>query len=340
MKHFFLAALLGTFALPNAASFAQSEDEARAGRAQQYDARRNAAIERMIAPSTRAQVQQQQPQVPRVERPQRSSPGGGRQFNATPRVRPERPSFSGNPGATAQPRPRREWQGSGGAETRDRANRTRSGRGGGDGIRNRIGRGDIATNPDVQDREGFTRRNWQNRDGGTTDWRNHTGGDRDWHNRTGGNRDWHNRSGGNRDWHNRGGERNLNRGGNWSHRHRHWDRTRRDRGWWRSNFTNFILFGGGYYYLHNNYWYPAYGYDPYFTTYVYNAPLYAYNGMSPQQVIAEVQAELQRQGYYRGGVDGSFGLMTRRALLGFQEDNGLPVTGEIDEETLAALGFE
>ncbi len=172
------------------------------------------------------------------------------------------------------------------------------------------------------------------------DWRDR-GGDNtsaDWRNRTDRSRDWQNRGDG-RNW-NRDGGRRWNRGGDWSHRHRHWDRTRRDRSWWRSNYSQFVLFGGGYYYLHNNYWYPAYGYNPYFTSYTYDAPLYAYNGLSPQQVIAEVQAELQRQGYYRGVVDGSFGPMTRRALLEFQEDLGLPVSGVIDEDTLAALGFE
>ena len=57
-------------------------------------------------------------------------------------------------------------------------------------------------------------------------------------------------------------------------------------------------------------------------------------------MIASVQAELQRLGYNPGGVDGSFGPRTRRALIDFQQDNGLPVTGEIDEETLSALGLE
>jgi len=100
------------------------------------------------------------------------------------------------------------------------------------------------------------------------------------------------------------------------------------------------VFGGGTYYLHQNYWYPAYGYNPYFNSYTYDAPLYAYNGMSPAQVIAGVQAELQRMGYYRGVVDGSFGPMTRRALVRYQEEQGLPVSGQIDEETLYSLGFE
>ena len=70
--------------------------------------------------------------------------------------------------------------------------------------------------------------------------------------------------------------------------------------WWRSNYSRFALFGGGYYYWDSGYWYPAYGYDPYFSTYVYDAPIYGYNDLEPGQVIASVQAELQRRGYDPG----------------------------------------
>ncbi|MEO5721547.1 MAG: peptidoglycan-binding domain-containing protein [Chthoniobacterales bacterium] len=127
---------------------------------------------------------------------------------------------------------------------------------------------------------------------------------------------------------------------NFRQTHRRWHRQRQDRSWWTSRYNRFALFGGGYYYFNSGYWYPAYGYDPSYSTYTYDAPLYGYNGLEPGQVIASVQAELQRLGYNPGGVDGSFGPRTRRALIDFQQDNGLPVTGEIDEETLNALGLE
>lgn len=126
---------------------------------------------------------------------------------------------------------------------------------------------------------------------------------------------------------------------NWRGR-RNWDRTRRSRGWWRSNYSRFALFGGGYYYWDQGYWYPAYGYDPYFSSYTYDAPIYGYNNQDPGQVIAGVQSALQQNGYYRGEVDGTYGPMTRRALLTFQRDNGLPQTGQIDQDTLGALGME
>ncbi|MCA1659154.1 MAG: peptidoglycan-binding protein, partial [Verrucomicrobiaceae bacterium] len=140
--------------------------------------------------------------------------------------------------------------------------------------------------------------------------------------------DWQNRSGNNSEW-------NRQR---WSGRH-NWDRRHRNRAWWRSNYTRFALFGGGYYYWNGGYWYPAYGYDPYFNNYSYDGPLYAYNNQDPGQVIADVQAALNRRGYYAGSVDGTYGPQTRRALLGFQRDNGLPVTGQIDAETLGTLAF-
>ena len=132
----------------------------------------------------------------------------------------------------------------------------------------------------------------------------------------------------------------------WDRDHHHrrgdhdWDRRRRDRGWWRSHYNRFALFGGGYYYLNSGYWYPAYGYDPSFNDYAYDAPLYSYDDLGPGQVIANVQAELQRRGYDTGGVDGDYGPATREAILAFQNDNGLQPTGEIDQDTLAALGLQ
>lgn len=162
-------------------------------------------------------------------------------------------------------------------------------------------------------------RDWahRDRDGRPGDGRgrdDHDGRDRDWRNRD--------NDGHDRDWRNR----------------RH-DRRHHDRNWYRRNYTRFVLVGGGYYYWNANAWYPAYGYDPYYNSYAYDGPIYAYNDLPPDQVVASVQAELQRLGYYRGAVDGAFGPLTREALAGYQNDRGLPVTAEIDEQTLGALGL-
>lgn len=140
-----------------------------------------------------------------------------------------------------------------------------------------------------------------------------------------------------RDW-NR--ERRGPRAHSWSYdeARRYHRRERRDRTWWRSNYSRFALFGGGYYYWDRGYWYPAYGYDPSYSTYRYDEPIYGYNQMEPRQVMLRVQRELRRDGYYRGALDGLIGPQTRAALARFQRDNGLYVTRRIDGPTLAALG--
>ena len=65
--------------------------------------------------------------------------------------------------------------------------------------------------------------------------------------------------------------------------------------------------GGGYYYWDAGYWYPAWGYDPAFSVYVYDGPIYSYANLPPDQVIVNVQTELQDQGYYIGEIDGQLG---------------------------------
>lgn len=150
------------------------------------------------------------------------------------------------------------------------------------------------------------------------------------------NRDWQNRTNTNRNW------QNNNSAGTFTFeqaRRRH-HRERHDRSWWRSRYNRIVLFGGGYYYWDNNYWYPAYGYDPAYSTYVYDEPIYGYNELAPGQVIANVQSALQEQGYYRDAVDGLIGPNTRAALRNFQRDRGLPITAAIDGPTLQALGLD
>ena len=111
-----------------------------------------------------------------------------------------------------------------------------------------------------------------------------------------------------------------------------------DRGWWRSHFDRIVFVNGGWYYWDAGYWFPAWGYDSY-AYYPYDGPIYAYNGLAPDQVIADVQAQLQRDGYYDGPIDGILGPMTRDAIAAFQANNGLEVTSTIDEPTLSTLGF-
>ena len=73
--------------------------------------------------------------------------------------------------------------------------------------------------------------------------------------------------------------------------------------------------------------------------YDYDGPIYTYGNLLPDQVIANVQGALQDAGYYFGAVTGSLSVETRAALVNFQRDQGLIVTGAIDEPTVEALGL-
>jgi Putative peptidoglycan binding domain len=111
-----------------------------------------------------------------------------------------------------------------------------------------------------------------------------------------------------------------------------------DRGWWNNHYKRVVFNSGGWYYWNSGWWYPAWGYAPN-AYYAYNGPIYAYNGLTPDQVIANVQVALEQQGYYRGGVDGLLGPLTRAALADYQRDHGLYTTSAIDRPTLESLGL-
>jgi hypothetical protein len=111
-----------------------------------------------------------------------------------------------------------------------------------------------------------------------------------------------------------------------------------DRWWYHRHFDRILFVFGGWYFWNAGYWYPAWGYDPY-AYYFYDGPIYGYNDLSPDQVIANVQAALADQGYYDGAIDGILGPLTRAAIARYQQDHGLYVTSAIDEPTLASLGM-
>jgi hypothetical protein len=130
---------------------------------------------------------------------------------------------------------------------------------------------------------------------------------------------------------------------NWQGQHYQAFRTYRsqwhDSGWWGQHYSRVGLFGGGWYYWNSGFWYPAWGYDPGYSYYPYDGPIYGYNNLPPDQVVANVQTALQEQGYYHGEVDGLLGPLTRAAIADYQRDQGLYITSAIDEPTLAALGM-
>ncbi len=121
---------------------------------------------------------------------------------------------------------------------------------------------------------------------------------------------------------------------NREHHHRH-----HDHGWWKTHCPAIILIDSGYWAWLDGWWYPAWGYDPYYSDYEYDGPVYSYNGLPPDQVVADVQGALQELGYYPYQVDGVLGELTRAALARYQQDHGLSPTGIIDPPTLQSLGL-
>ena len=124
---------------------------------------------------------------------------------------------------------------------------------------------------------------------------------------------------------------------------RNYSRQWHDSGWWRHHCGDRIVFVTVYsqpfpFYFDAGYWYPAWGYytDSY---YPYDGPIYGYNDLPPDEVIANVQTQLYNEGYYGGPIDGILGPDTRAAIADYQVDHGLAVTAAIDEPTVESLGL-
>jgi len=116
--------------------------------------------------------------------------------------------------------------------------------------------------------------------------------------------------------------------------------------WWPYSYP----YGYGYPYGYPYDYYPSYysygypyGYDP--GSYVQNdADYYGRGGYNSSdqytdRTVVAVQTQLAREGYYRGEIDGILGPETRRAIVSFQSDHGLRVTGNLTQETLSTLGL-
>lgn len=54
--------------------------------------------------------------------------------------------------------------------------------------------------------------------------------------------------------------------------------------------------------------------------------------------VRQVQTALRRMGYYRGDIDGDFGVNTQNALENYQVSSGEPVTGMLSQGVLSRLG--
>lgn len=55
--------------------------------------------------------------------------------------------------------------------------------------------------------------------------------------------------------------------------------------------------------------------------------------------VRQVQQTLQQQGMYRGRVDGVWGPATQSAVRSYQQQNNLNASGQLDQQTLAALNL-
>ena len=115
-----------------------------------------------------------------------------------------------------------------------------------------------------------------------------------------------------------------------------------DANWWRRHHNRIVVIVinnvNSFFFFDAGFWFPAWGYDPN-SIYPYDGPIYGYDGLPPEQVVANVQAALQAQGYYQGEIDGVLGPLTRAALADYQSDNGLYITSAVDQPTMESLGF-
>ena len=141
------------------------------------------------------------------------------------------------------------------------------------------------------------------------------------------------------------------RDANW---HRDWDRHCDH--WWhghRCRFVNncwfifdlgfFPWYGYPYDYYASDYYPYPYAYDPG----VYDGGDANYYGQGTydssdqsDSTVAAAQEQLAREGYYRGQIDGVFGPETQRAVMRYQGNHGLRVTGYLTMDTLQALGVQ
>lgn len=58
-----------------------------------------------------------------------------------------------------------------------------------------------------------------------------------------------------------------------------------------------------------------------------------------RKTIEQVQQALNDKGYDAGPVDGNWGSKTQSAVENFQQSQGMQATGQLDQQTLAALGI-
>jgi peptidoglycan hydrolase-like protein with peptidoglycan-binding domain len=71
----------------------------------------------------------------------------------------------------------------------------------------------------------------------------------------------------------------------------------------------------------------------------YNATPQAQTTELTPDMIRNVQQTLQQDGSYHGRVDGVWGPSTQAAVRGYQQQHNLNATGQLDQDTLAAMNL-
>ena len=71
----------------------------------------------------------------------------------------------------------------------------------------------------------------------------------------------------------------------------------------------------------------------------FRGPYADYSSYAQQAILRRVQEKLKKNGFYSSGVDGAAGAGTQSALLEWQRERDLPVTGRLDRATLASMGL-
>jgi mannosyl-glycoprotein endo-beta-N-acetylglucosaminidase len=58
----------------------------------------------------------------------------------------------------------------------------------------------------------------------------------------------------------------------------------------------------------------------------------------PMATVKAAQQKLQDAGFYKGTIDGTYNSETRAAIREYQQNSGLNVSGQLDQQTLSSLG--
>ncbi len=68
-----------------------------------------------------------------------------------------------------------------------------------------------------------------------------------------------------------------------------------------------------------------------------NGPYADYNSYSRRQILMQAQRKFRQAGLYHSGIDGAMGPGTQAAIVEWQENENIPVTGLLDHRTLRSL---